>query len=104
MGSPEHGAAPERLDPQRTANYLVDQLYANVNIPGLLESALPTQLKPLAAPAAGALENVAVQGVEAAFQRPRVQTLWAKANRAADQTFIIIVNGGKGPVGIRRGS
>ena len=73
------------------------------NIPGLLESALPTQLKPLAAPAAGALENVAVQGVEEALQRPRVQTLWAKANRAADQTFIIVVNGGKGPVGIQKG-
>ncbi len=86
-----------------TAQYLVDQLYANVNIPGLLESALPTRLKPLAAPAAGALENVAVQGVEEALQRPRVQTLWAKANRAADQTFIIVVNGGKGPVGIQKG-
>jgi hypothetical protein len=86
-----------------TAQYLVDQLYANVNIPGLLESALPTKLKPLAAPAAGALQNVAVQGVEEALQRPEVQTLWAKANRAADQTFIVVVNGGKGPVGVQNG-
>jgi hypothetical protein len=29
--------------------------------------------------------------------------LWAKANRAADQLFIAIANGGKGPVNVNRG-
>ncbi len=86
-----------------TANYLVDQLYANVNVAGLIRSGLPTQLQGLAAPAAGALRNAAVQGVDAALQRPRIQNLWAEANRAADRTFIAVVNGGKGAVGVKQG-
>ena len=87
-----------------TANYLVDQLYANVNVAGLLKSGLPPQLQQLAAPAAGALRNAAVQGAELALTRPRIQNLWAEANRAADKTFIAIVNGGKGAVGVNNGA
>jgi predicted anti-sigma-YlaC factor YlaD len=86
-----------------TANYAVDQLYANVNVPDLIKSALPPRLDPLAAPAAGALRDPAVQGVDAALQRPRVQDLWANANRAASKSFIAIVNSGKGPVGVKQG-
>jgi len=86
-----------------TANYLVDELYANVNVAGLIKQGLPTQLQALAAPAAGALRNAAVQGAELALSRPRVQQLWAQANRAADQTFIDIVNGRKGTVAVNQG-
>lgn len=86
-----------------TANYLVDQLYANVNVPGLIGSALPKQFQGLAAPAAGALRSVAVEGTNLALSRPRVQSLWAKANRVADETFIAVVKGGKGPVGTKQG-
>lgn len=86
-----------------TANYAVDQLYTNVNVPALIKSALPSRLDPLASPVAGALRNVAVQGVETALGGPRVQALWAQANRAADQAFIAIVNGGKGAVGVNGG-
>ncbi len=86
------------------SNYLVDQLYANVNVAGLLKSGLPPQFQALAGPAAGALQNAAVQGVELALTRPRVQNLWAQANRAADQAFIAIVKGGKGPVGVKQGA
>lgn len=85
------------------ANYVVDQLYANVNVPGLIKSALPPRLGRLADPAAGALRNVAVQGVDSALSRPRVQELWTDANRAADKTFIAVVKGGKGPVGVKKG-
>lgn len=86
-----------------TADYLVGQLYANVNVAGLLKSGLPPRLQPLAAPAAGALRNAAVSGVELALTRPRVQSLWMQANRVADQTFIAVVKGGKGPVGVKQG-
>lgn len=87
-----------------TANYIVDQLYANVNVEGLIKQGLPTQFQALAAPAAGALRNAAVQGAELALSHPRVQQLWAQANRAADQTFIAVVNGGRGPVGTKQGA
>ena len=50
-----------------TANYVVDQLYANVDVTGLIKQGLPTQLQALAAPAAGALRNAAVQGAELAL-------------------------------------
>ena len=87
-----------------TANYVVDQLYANVDVAGLLKQALPTQFQGLAGPAAGALRNAAVSGAELALSRPRVQQLWAQANRAADQTFVDVVNGKKGTVGVDQGA
>jgi hypothetical protein len=86
-----------------TANYIVDQVYANVDVPGYIQSVLPPRLQGLAPPVAGAVQNAAVSGVELALTRPRVQQLWAKANRAADQTFIAVVEGGKGPVGTQHG-
>lgn len=85
------------------ANYIVDQLYANVNVAALLKSGLPKQFQPLAGPAAGALRNVAVQGTEQALARPRIQSLWEQANRAAAQTLVAIVNGGKGAVKVNGG-
>jgi hypothetical protein len=86
-----------------TANYLVSEVYANVDVPAFLRSNLPKQFQPLAGPAAGALQNVAVQGAELALSRPRVQDLWRTANRAADQSFVNIVNGGRGVVGVKQG-
>ncbi len=86
-----------------TANYAVDQLYANVDIAGMLKSELPTQLQGLAGPVAGALRNAAVQGTELALSRPIVQNAWAAANRVADQTLVTIINGGKGAAQINGG-
>jgi Short C-terminal domain len=86
------------------ANYAVDQLYANVNVAGVIKSGLPSRLEPLAGPAAGALRSGAVKGVELALTRPLIQDAWEKANRAANQTFIAIVEGGKGPVRIKQGA
>ena len=40
-----------------TANYLVDQLYANVDVAGTIDSALPPRLRPLAAPVAAGLRS-----------------------------------------------
>jgi hypothetical protein len=82
----------------QVSNFLVDQLYANVDVAGQLASVLPPRLKPLADPAAGALRDGAVRAVDGALQRPRVQTLWANANRRADQLLVTIVNGGHGAV------
>lgn len=86
-----------------TSNYVVDQLYANVNVGNVLKSALPKRLQPLAGPAAGALQNAAVQAVDLALARPKVQTLWANANRAAAQAFVAVVNGGTKNVKVNHG-
>ena len=75
------------------ATFLVDKLYANVNVQGELQQALPAQFKPLAGPAAGGLRNLAQQGVEQLLQRPRVQALWENANRAAQKQLLKLLEG-----------
>ena len=87
-----------------TANYIVNQIYANVDVPHLIQSGLPTQFQALAAPISGALRDAAVQGVGLALTEPHVQSLWAQANRVAAATFDAVVNGGKGVVGTKQGA
>ncbi len=79
----------------RTAlsEYLITQVYANVNVSGTLESALPPALKPLAGPAAGALQQVAQKVAFTVLGRPRVQDAWRAANKITAQQFINIAEG-----------
>jgi len=86
------------------SSYLVDELYAHVDIPGELKSGLPKQLQPLSGPISGALHGVAEQGAERALETPQVQNIWERANRAADQTLITIVDGGGQRVQINGGT
>ena len=90
----------------RTAvsGYLIDQLYANVNVEDELKSGLPPALAPLAGPISGALHNLAEQGAEKALEVPRVQAAWENANRAADQALVTIVKGGGSRVQINGGT
>ena len=78
----------------QTAVFLVDQLYANTDVKGQLEEAFPPRAQPLAGPAAGALKDLAVRGVDALLQRPRPQTLWEEANRRAHTRLLQVVEGG----------
>jgi hypothetical protein len=86
------------------SSYLVDQLYANINVQEQLKTGLPTQLKPLAGPVSGALHSVAEEAAEKALATPQVQAAWEKANRAADQALVTIVNGGGSRVQINGGT
>jgi hypothetical protein len=86
-----------------TSNYLVNQLYANVDVAGELKSKLPPALQGIAAPLAGALHNVAVSAAERALANPKVQDIWRLANRSAAQTLVTIVNGGSGAAKVRGG-
>jgi hypothetical protein len=85
------------------SNYLVGQLYANVDVAGELKSRLPPALQGVAAPLAGALRNVAVSAAQRALSNPKVQDAWRLANRAADQTLVTIVNGGSGAAKVSGG-
>jgi hypothetical protein len=76
------------------AIYLSDQLIANVDVEEELQKALPPKLAPLAAPAAGALEQLAPQAAEKALENPKVQELWASANRAAHEVLLKVIDGG----------
>ena len=81
----------------QVADFLVDQLYANVDVQAELQAALPPRLQPLAGPAAGALRNLADNASRQMLARPRAQQAWEDANRAAHETFLKVVDGG-GPV------
>jgi hypothetical protein len=71
--------------------FLVDQLYANVDVKGELAQTLPPRLAPLAGPAAGALREVAQRGTVALLERPRVQRLWEEANRRAHKRLLDVL-------------
>ncbi len=72
--------------------YLVDQLYANVDVAAELQARLPPEVKPLAAPIAGGLRELSVRAADTLLSRPAVQTLWQEANRRAHERFIQIVD------------
>jgi hypothetical protein len=75
------------------ANYLVDELYANVDVDAEVAAALPPELKPLAGPISGGLRQAADRGAKEAFDRPRVEQLWEEANRRAHDRFLQVVEG-----------
>lgn len=81
----------------QVATFLVNQLYANVDVEAELRKALPDQAKVLAGPAAGGLRQLAQRVAERALTTPQVQSLWADANRAAHEQLLKVINGG-GPV------
>lgn len=76
------------------ATYLVDQLYANVDVEAELLKVLPPQAAALAGPAAGGLRDLGQQLAERALSTARVQELWAEANRAAHERLLTILDGG----------
>ena len=78
----------------QVATFVVNQLYANVDVKAQLQSRLPAQLQPLAGPASGALRNVAQTAAERALATGQVQDAWKKANRAAHKALLKIINGG----------
>ena len=86
------------------SGYLVDQLYANVNVEGELKSGLPQAACAACRPDLRGLHNLAEQGAERALEIPRVQDAWKNANHAADQALVTIVNGGGSRVNINGGT
>jgi hypothetical protein len=81
-------------DPQvqsAIASYTVNQLYTNVNVGEALSQHLPSNLKGLGAPLAGALEQPATQGVQFLLGRPRVQQLFIRASAVAHEKLVNVL-------------
>src|SRR6266852_1396249 len=86
------------------STYLVDQLYANVDVAGELRKLAPKDLKPLAGPAAGGLRDLLAQAADQLLRLPRVQDAWRQANRVAHKEFVAVVEGKKqGTVTVNQG-
>lgn len=80
---------------EAVGNYLVDQLYENVNVRKELEGILPGEVKELAGPAAGGLRQVAGQGAEKVLETTTAQELWEDANRAAHEQLLAVLENKK---------
>ena len=75
------------------AEQMVDALFTQTDIQQRIGAALPPDLKPLAAPAAGLVRQAAVPAAEELLQRPFVQKLWEDANRIAHAKMMDILEG-----------
>ncbi|HET6998337.1 MAG TPA: SHOCT domain-containing protein [Solirubrobacterales bacterium] len=73
------------------SDYLVDQLYENVNVEAELKEILPGDTKDLAGPAAGGLRQVAGNGAERVLETSTAQDLWEDANRSAHEQLIAVL-------------
>jgi hypothetical protein len=78
----------------QVAAFLVDELYANVDVEAEIRAALPPRAQPLAGPAAGALRSFAERAAQEILARPRAQAAWEEANRNAHKLFIKVLEGG----------
>jgi hypothetical protein len=76
------------------AVFLVDQLYANVDVEARIRAALPPRAQGLAGPLAGGVRNFAERAARELLGRPRPQKLWEEANRRAHTRLLQIVEGG----------
>lgn len=86
------------------AGYLVDELYANVDVAGELRAALPDRADALAAPVANAVRGGAEDVARRALGRPRVQAAWERANRRAHEFLVaVVLHGGGTAVSTQRG-
>jgi len=74
------------------SNFLVDQLYANVDVAGQIRAVLPPETKGLAGPVAGGLRQVAVQAADRALDTSVVQNAWSDANRRSHEQLILLLD------------
>jgi hypothetical protein len=77
------------------SDYLVDQLYENVDVRKELEEILPGDTKDLAGPAAGGLRQVAGQGAEKVLETSTAQDLWEEANRTTHEQLLAVLENKK---------
>jgi len=89
----------------RTAvsNYLVDQLYENVDVHKELEKILPGEVKELAGPAAGGLRQFAGDGAEKVLETSTAQELWETANRTMHEQLLAVLENKKEAVSTEEG-
>lgn len=74
------------------ADFLVAELYANVDVEGQIAQRLPEEFRGLAGPAAGGLRQAATAGAQRALEQPRVQAAWENANRVAHENLLALLD------------
>jgi hypothetical protein len=85
-------------------DYLIDQLYENVDVEKELEDILPGETKQLAGPVSGGLRQVAGGGAEQVLQSTTAEELWKDANRAAHEQLLAVLENKKEAVSTAEGN
>jgi hypothetical protein len=73
------------------ADYIVTEVYDNVDVEQDLADRLPPELAPLAAPAATALRQPAESLASKALQQPKVQGLFVKASDVTHERLVALI-------------
>jgi hypothetical protein len=75
-------------------DFLIDRLFTKVDVEAELKKRLPQEIQGLAGPATGGIHELARRAGLEALQNPKVQALWADANRRAHALFLSLIHGG----------
>jgi hypothetical protein len=84
--------------------YLIDQLYENVDVEKELEDILPGETKQLAGPVSGGLRQVAGDGAEQVLKSSTAEGLWKDANRATHEQLLAVLENKKEAVSTAEGN
>jgi hypothetical protein len=74
------------------ADYLVTELYANVDVEQKIAQVLPPDLQGLAGPISGGVRQLTDDAARKALAEPKVQELWENANRAAHEQLLSVID------------
>jgi Short C-terminal domain len=85
------------------SEYMVEQLYENVDVEKKFEEALPKDFKELAGPAASGLRQVGSPAVEKVLETGTAQSLWETANRTAHEQLLAVLENKKEAVDTANG-
>ena len=88
---------------QAVGDYLVDQLYENVDVEEELSDILPGETKDLAGPISGGLRQVAGDGANRVLETSTAQELWKGANRTAHEELVAVLEEKEGTVSTEEG-
>jgi hypothetical protein len=88
---------------EAVGNYLVDQLYENVDVEKELSQILPGQTKELAGPVSGGLRQVAGDGADQVLKSSTAQELWKSANRTTHEQLLEVLEEKEGTVATEEG-
>jgi hypothetical protein len=88
---------------EAVGNYLVDQLYENVDVEKELSEKLPGDTKELAGPISGGLRQVAGAGASKVLESSTAQELWKSANRTTHEQLMEVLEEKEGTVSTQEG-
>jgi hypothetical protein len=85
------------------SNFLVDQLYENVDVEKELSEKLPGDTKELAGPISGGLRQIAGSGAEKVLESSTAEELWKSANKTTHEQLLEVLEEKEGTLATEEG-